>query len=141
MLVAEIPNALTDLLRRKTPDEICETLRDTHCLSSNGIERRAQVLALIAEAHAEALAHQQRGMVGPTPRILCRWCFDARRVFQCPSPGVTRHHHLPRSGRTVKALCAGWEVGPANRRCSRSNESFRGRQRGSATVLAVLARS
>ena len=66
MLVAEIPNALTDLLRRKTPDEICETLRDTHCLSSNGIERRAQVLALIAEAHAEALAHQQRGMVGPT---------------------------------------------------------------------------
>src|SRR2546429_679656 len=53
--MAEIPNALTDLLRRKTPDEVYETLRDAHCLSSNGIEQRTQVLALIAEADAKAL--------------------------------------------------------------------------------------
>ena len=64
--MAEIPNALTDLLRRKPPDEVYETLRDAHCLSSDGIERRAECLALIAEAHAEALAHQEQGMVGPT---------------------------------------------------------------------------
>jgi len=66
MLMAEIPNALTDLLRRKTPDEVYATLRDAHCLSSNDIERRAQILALIAEAHAEALANDERGMAGPT---------------------------------------------------------------------------
>ena len=66
MLMAEIPNALTDLVRRKTPDEVYETLRDAHCLSSNGIEQRTQVLALIAEADAEALVHRQRGMVGGT---------------------------------------------------------------------------
>ena len=64
--MAEIPNALTDLLRRKTPDEVYETLRDAHCLSSDGIERGAQVLALIAEAHAAALTHREQGMVGPT---------------------------------------------------------------------------
>jgi hypothetical protein len=41
-------------------------LRDAHCLSSDGIERRGQVLALIAQADAEALLNQERGMVGPT---------------------------------------------------------------------------
>ncbi len=64
--MAEIPNALTDLLRGKTPDEIYDTLCQEHCLSSAGIEQRAQGLALIREADAKARRHREQGMAGPT---------------------------------------------------------------------------
>jgi hypothetical protein len=63
MLMAEIPNALTDLLRGKTPDEICETLHQNHCLSPAGIEQRTRAIALIREAGQR---HHEQGMVGPT---------------------------------------------------------------------------
>ncbi len=64
--MAEIPNALTDLLRSKTPDEIYDTLSLEHCLSRAGIEQRAQCIALIQEADTEARRHRDQGMVGPT---------------------------------------------------------------------------
>ena len=64
--MAEIPNALTDLLRRKTPDEIYETLSREHCLSLAGIEQRAQCIAVIQQADAEALRHREQGLAGPT---------------------------------------------------------------------------
>ena len=48
--MAEILNALTGLLRGKTPDEIYETLCREHCLSPAGIEQRAQGIALIQKA-------------------------------------------------------------------------------------------
>jgi len=64
--MAEIPNALTDLLRGKTPDEVYETLSREHCLSPVGIEQRAHCIAMIQQADAEALRHREQGLVGPT---------------------------------------------------------------------------
>ncbi len=65
-LMAEIPNALTDLLRSKTPDEIYDTLSLEDCLSRAGVEQRAQGIALIREADAKARRHREQGMAGPT---------------------------------------------------------------------------
>lgn len=64
--MAEIPNALTDLLRGKTPEEIYEALYREHCLSPVGIEQRARGIALIRGADAEARRHREHGLVGPT---------------------------------------------------------------------------
>jgi len=64
--MAEIPNALTDLLRGKTPDAIYETLYQNHCLSPAGIEQRARAIALIRKADVEAQRHREQRMVGPT---------------------------------------------------------------------------
>lgn len=66
---AEIPNALTDLLRHtrgKTPDQVYETLLDEHCLSPVGVEQRAQVIALIGEADAKAQRAYEQRIVGAT---------------------------------------------------------------------------
>ena len=64
--MAEIPNALTDLLQSKTPDQIYDTLSLEHCLSRAGIEQRAKCIALVQEADTEARRHREQGMVGPT---------------------------------------------------------------------------
>src|SRR2546426_11862890 len=64
--MAEIPNALADLLRGKTPEELYDTLCQEHCLSPAGIERRAQCIVLIQQADTEARRHREQGMVGPT---------------------------------------------------------------------------
>ena len=64
--MAEIPNALTDLLRGKTPDEIYDALCQERCLSPAGIEQRAQGIALIREADSKAQQHREQGLVGPT---------------------------------------------------------------------------
>ena len=64
--MAEIPNALTDLLQSKTPNEIYDTLFVERCLSHAGIEQRAQCIALVQEADTEARRHREQGMVGPT---------------------------------------------------------------------------
>lgn len=65
-MAAEPPNALTDLLRGKPPDEIYETLRKQHCLSPAGIEQRAQVMAVIAKADKEVRQHQEQKILGAT---------------------------------------------------------------------------
>ena len=64
--MAEIPNALTDLLRGKTPDEIHETLYQKRGLSPAGIEQRGRAIALIREADVEAQRHREHRIVGPT---------------------------------------------------------------------------
>lgn len=64
--MAEIPNALTDLLRGQTPEEIYETLSQNHCLSPAGIAQREGCIALIRRADAEARRHREHGLVGPT---------------------------------------------------------------------------
>ena len=56
--MAEIPNALTDLLQSKTPNEIYDTLFVERCLSHAGIEQRAQCIALVQEADTEARRHR-----------------------------------------------------------------------------------
>src|SRR5438477_13119995 len=64
--MAEIPNALTDLLRTKTAEEIHEILSQQHCLSPAGIEQRAQCITCIRSVDVEVRRHREQGLVGPT---------------------------------------------------------------------------
>src|SRR2546425_7689926 len=66
--MAEPPNALTDLLWYKSPEEMYEILKREECLSSTAIENRDQVAALMKQPDAAARLEQARGMVGATPQ-------------------------------------------------------------------------
>lgn len=65
--MAEIPNALTDRLSgRKTLDEIYDALLNERCLSPAGIQRRAQVITLAADAEAKWRHGEEQGAAGGT---------------------------------------------------------------------------
>ena len=64
--MAEPPNALTDLLRGKPPQEMYESLKAECCLSSAAIQDPDHVIGLIAAVMQEADAAARQGMVGGT---------------------------------------------------------------------------
>src|SRR2546428_9369060 len=66
--MAEPPNALTDLLWYKSPEEMYEILKREERLSSTPIENRDQVVALMKQTDAAARLEQPRGMDGATPQ-------------------------------------------------------------------------
>ena|SRR2546427_12411534 len=66
--MAEPPNALTDLLWYKSPEEMYEILKGEECLSSTAIQNRDQVVALMKQADGAARLEQAREMVGATPQ-------------------------------------------------------------------------
>ena len=72
--MAEIPNALTDLLWGKTREEIYATLHMEHCLSAAGIEQSSQVINRIGEAEARHREHVEQRMVGPTREYYIAGC-------------------------------------------------------------------
>jgi len=65
--MAEPPNALTDLLGGKTPQDAYEALKREQCLAAAAIQHPDLVIALIRETDAAALQSQARGEVGGTP--------------------------------------------------------------------------
>jgi hypothetical protein len=62
--VVEPPNALTDLLRHKTPEEMYEILKTEQCLTAAAMQD--EVIALIKEAEASHRQEVGAGTVGPT---------------------------------------------------------------------------
>jgi hypothetical protein len=64
--MADIPSKLTVLLQDKTTAEIYETLRREKCLSPSGLENRAQVVAVAAEAEAGHRRSSEQGAIGGT---------------------------------------------------------------------------
>lgn len=64
--MAEPPNALTDLLRGKTPEEIYETLETKQCLTPAAVRERDHVIAVIKDAEASHRQQVAALMVGPT---------------------------------------------------------------------------
>ena len=64
--MAEPPNALTDLLRRKTPEEMYEVLKTEQCLTPAAMRERDRVVVLVKEAEASSRRQVDARMVGPT---------------------------------------------------------------------------
>jgi hypothetical protein len=64
--MAEIPSRLTLQLTDKTPNEIYETLRRERCLSTAGLEKRAEALEVIKGGAAESQRNAERRLIGAT---------------------------------------------------------------------------
>ena len=89
--LAELPNALTDLLRWKRPDEMYDTLRHGRCLSAAGLEERQHVIVCLP-------------LIGPIgsrrlPQVFVMKPTDA---WHCHHPALARWLHTPRLRRVLR---------------------------------------
>lgn len=64
--MAEPPNALTDLLRGKTPEEMHEILETNQCLTPAAVREKDHVIAVIKNAEVSHRQQVAALMVGPT---------------------------------------------------------------------------